>query len=220
MDDQDSPSTIGKIPTDSAKLSLVWDKFYAHCSTIINECPSVRRLSFVDREDCVQEVMVELVRRFSERQPDSGQESLSRWIRVISRNKAIDIVRRRYRKPEVSFDDGSGEAVRDRNSAEVDPEEDRGEHVSLVWESLLSLDQKVPVTSYLVFFLHTMEGWKLQEIAELFQISPDQARARSHRVKKRFGAILESKGRESGKARVSRQGAEVESRDRPVEDEE
>ena len=78
MDDQDSPSTIGKKIADSERLSLVWDKFYAHCSTIIHECPSVRRLSIVDREDCVQEVMVEIVRRFRERQPDSGQEKLTK----------------------------------------------------------------------------------------------------------------------------------------------
>jgi RNA polymerase sigma factor (sigma-70 family) len=203
MDDQESPSTIGKKPTDSAKLSLVWDKFYAHCSAIIYECPSVQRLSVVDREDCVQEVMIELVRKFRERQPDSGQDNLTSWIRAISRNKAVDIVRRRYRKPEVSFDDGAGQGIRDRSTSEVDPEQQRGEHVSLVWESLLSLDHKVPVTSYLVFYLHTMEGWKIQEIAELFQISPEQVRARPHRVKKKFGSILESKERNSGKTRHS-----------------
>jgi RNA polymerase sigma factor (sigma-70 family) len=220
MDDQDSPSTIGKKPADSAKLSLAWDKFYAHCSTIILECPSVRRLSIVDREDCVQEVMIELVRRFNERQPDSNQENLTRWIRTISRNKAVDIVRRRYRKPEVSFDDGAGQGIRDRNSSGVLPEEQRGEQISLVWESLLSLDHKVPVTSYLIFYLHTMEGWKIPEIAELFQISADQVRARSHRVKKKFGSILETKERESGKSGPPVPPTQSELRDRPPENQE
>ena len=84
------------------------------------------------------------------------------------------------------------------------PNSSGGEHVSLVWESLLSLDHKVPVTSYLIFYLHTMEGWKIREIAELFQISPDQVRARSHRVKKKFGSIIETKERESGKTHPSR----------------
>ena len=218
MDDQESLSTIGKKLADSDTLSLVWDQFYAHCFTIINECPSVRRLSVVDREDCIQEVMVELVRKFRERQPDSTQDKLTSWIRTISRNKAVDIVRRRYRRPEVSFDDGSGEDVSDRDSSGISPEQQRGEHVSLVWESLLSLDHKVPVTSYLIFYLHTMEGWKIPEIAELFQISADQVRARSHRVKKKFGSILESKERESGKSRPSRHIMDSESRDRPVED--
>ena len=218
MDDQDSSSTIGKKIADSERLSLVWDQFYAHCSTIIHACPSVRRLSIVDREDCVQEVMVELVRRFGERQPDSGQDHLTKWIRVISRNKAVDIVRRRYRKAEVSFVDGAEEGIRDRDSSEIGPEQQRGEHVSLVWESLLSLDHKVPVTSYLIFFLHTMEGWKIREIADLFQISPDQVRARSHRVKKKFSSIVEAKERESDNPGSSRPIMKAESRDRPVED--
>jgi RNA polymerase sigma factor (sigma-70 family) len=203
MDDEESPSTIGKKQADGALLSLVWDKFYAHCSMIINECPSVRRLSIVDREDCVQEVMIELVRKFRERQPDSAQDNLTNWIRAISRNKAVDIVRRRYRKPEVSFDDGAGEGIGERNAPEVDPQQQRGEYVSLVWEALLSLDHKVPVTSYLIFYLHTMEGWKIPELAELFQISPEQTRARSHRVKKKFGSILKAKERESDKTRPS-----------------
>jgi RNA polymerase sigma factor (sigma-70 family) len=195
MDDQDSPETIAKKVADREKLAAVWDCFYSHCHTIINECPGVRRLSSSDRDDCIQEVMLELVRKFGEQQPDAGQDNLTSWIRTISRNKAVDIVRRKYRKPEVMFDDGSGEKLLDRGASSVDSDLTRGEYVSLIWETLLSLDHQVPVTSYLVFYLHAIEDWKIPEIAELFQISPDQVRARSHRVKKKFSSILETKER-------------------------
>ena len=197
--DQDCPSTIGKKAADGETLAVVWDSFYAHCYTIINECPGVRRLSSTDRDDCIQDVMLELVKKFGELQPDTNQENLTGWIRVISRNKAVDIVRRRYRKHEVLFDDGAGGGLMDRESEGVDPEQARGDHVSLIWETLLSLDHKVPVTSYLIFYLHTIESWKIPEIAELFQISPEQVRARSHRVKKKFGSILETKERQKKK---------------------
>lgn len=200
MEDHDSTSTIGKKPADRETLTAVWDHFYAHCYTIINECPGVRRLSLTDRDDCIQDVMLELVRKFGERQPDGGIESLTGWIRTLSRNKAVDIVRRRYRKPEVGFDDGAGAGLLDRESPGVDPDQKRGEHVSLIWETLLSLDNKVPVTSYLIFYLHTIESWKVPEIADLFQISPEQVRARSHRVKKKFGTILEAKERKGKRA--------------------
>ena len=66
-------------------------------------------------------------------------------------------------------------------------EEVQGEYVSIVWEALLSLDAQVPVTSYLVFYLRTIEGWDIPEIGDLFQISAEKARARCHRVKKKFG---------------------------------
>ena len=200
MEDEESASTLARKSADGAKLASVWDHFYDHCFTIINECPGVRKLSTTDRDDCIQEVMLELVRKFGERHPDPGHENLTGWIRTISRNKAVDIVRRKYRKPEVLFDDGSGGSLLDRGTSGVDPEQARGEYVSLIWESLLSLDHEVPVTSYLVFYLHTIESWKIPEIAELFQISPEQVRARSHRVKKKFGSILTAKSHQKNKS--------------------
>lgn len=199
MDDEESPSTIGKKAADGETLSAVWDAFYAHCHALINDCPGVRRLSSTDRDDCIQDVMLELVKKFGELQPDANQENLTGWIRAISRNKAVDILRRRYRKPEVLFDDGAGGGLLDRNASQDDPSQARGDQVSLIWETLLSLDHKVPVTSYLIFYLHTIESWKIPEIAELFQISPEQVRARSHRVKKKFSTILETKERRKQK---------------------
>jgi RNA polymerase sigma factor (sigma-70 family) len=186
-----------------ATLASAWEHFYGYCFAIINQCPGVRRLSEADREDCVQDVMIEIVRRFGEPKPESIQEGMATWIRVISRNKAADIVRRKVRKPEVLFDDGTGAAVLDgepssRSQAELEP----GEYISLVWEALISLDHKVPVTSYLVFYLRTIEGWTIPEIANLFGISAEQARARCHRVKAKFGSILKTKrGRRRGQPR-------------------
>ncbi|CAN5915009.1 hypothetical protein BH23PLA1_BH23PLA1_23970 [soil metagenome] len=194
MDEQETSSTIAKRPSDGPRLAGAWDQFYDHCFRIIHQCPGVRRLSGADREDCVQEVMMEIVRRFGDRQPEAIREELTGWIRVVSRNKAADIARRRIRKPEVAFDDGAGNGWLDLDGfaagegSDADP--DAGEAVSLVWEALIALDQEVPVTSYLVFYLRSIENWSIPEIAELFQISPDQARARCHRVKKKFRSIL------------------------------
>ena len=191
------PEPAGGGPGPAPSLAGVWDQFYDYCFAVINQCPSVRRLRDADREDCVQEVMVELVRKFGAHDPDSFQDKLTGWIRVLSRNKAADILRRRYRKPEVNFDDGSGSAVLDGGPGRAGADDDggRGEHVSLVWEALLSLDNEVSATSYLVFYLRTIEGWTVPEVAELFQMSPEQARARCHRVKAKFGSILKTKSK-------------------------
>jgi RNA polymerase sigma factor (sigma-70 family) len=198
MESSESSGATGKRPEGDASLARVWDQFYRYCFTIINQCPGVRMLSTSDREDCVQDVMMEIVRKFGEHQPGSSPDHLAGWIRVLSRNKAADIFRRRFRKPEVLFDDGTGAGVLDGNRAEGEPELAQGECVSLVWEALISLDQKVSATSYLVFYLRTIEGWDIPEISELFQISSDQARARCHRVKKKFGSILKTQGKKRG----------------------
>jgi RNA polymerase sigma factor (sigma-70 family) len=200
MDDRDTPSA-GKGGTGRAggeALATAWDQFYAYCAGVIVRCPSVRRLSTADREDCVQEVMMEIVRKFGAPRPGPIPGELPAWIRAVSRNKAVDIVRRRYRRPEVGFDDGSGEKILDNEPADGEVQLGRGEYVSLVWEALVSLDQKVPVTSYLVFYLRTIEGWSITEVAELFQISPEQARARCHRVRKKFSSILKTKEKKRG----------------------
>lgn len=170
-----------------------WDRFYAHCAGIIEGCPGVRRLSTADREDCLQEVMLELVRKFGEGQAEAPEEEVGGWVRTVARNKAADIARRRTRKPEVGFDDGSGEAVPERGGGSATPL-DTGETVSLVWESLLALDAEVTPTSYVVFFLRTIEEWSVPEVAEMLGMTPEQVRFRTHRVKARFAELLGSRG--------------------------
>jgi RNA polymerase sigma factor (sigma-70 family) len=200
MDLAPSPRSTSEAPGPGNTLSDAWDRFYAECFEVIRRSPSVRKLSQADRDDCVQDVMMELVRRFGENQPEEPPEGMIRWVRAVSRNKAADIVRRKFRKPEVTFDDGSGGELPDLADRLNDHSPGPGESVSLVWEALVSLDHQVPVTSYLVFYLRTMEGWSIPEIAELFQITPEQARFRCHRVKKKFGTLLKERREESGKA--------------------
>jgi RNA polymerase sigma factor (sigma-70 family) len=202
-DPEDSTLGHGQIKAGASDPRVVtaWDQFYEHCFTIIRRSPGVRRLNETDREDCVQDVMMEIVRRFREAadRPSPDPNAIAPWILTVSRNKAADMVRRRMRRPETQFQDGAGGSQGEppdltaRDEAGPDP----GEYVALVWEALVALDQEVPVTSYLVFYLHTIEGWPYAEIAGLFQITEEQARVRCHRVKKKFAAIVDRQRDES-----------------------
>ena len=186
------PDTSGPYAEGDPRLEGVWDQFYAYCFAIINQCPGVRRLPVADREDCVQDVLMEIVRRFGSPRPGRRPEHFDAWVRAVSRNKAADMVRRKSRKPEVGFDDGSGDTVLD--AFDPDTGVSQPEYISLVWEGLIALDSQVSATSYLVFYLRNIEGWDVPEIAELFQISPEQARARCHRVRRKFESILKNRG--------------------------
>jgi RNA polymerase sigma factor (sigma-70 family) len=169
-----------------------WDRFYAHCFAIINQCPLVRRLNEADRDDCVQEVMVEVVRKLGARPPDEARDELTGWIRTVSRNKAADMTRRRYRKPEVGFDDGAGATIVDSpdgGAANVEASEALG----LLWEALLTLDEEVTMSSYVIFYLRNIENWPIADIARAFSLSSEQTRFRCHRVRKRLAAILKEK---------------------------
>lgn len=198
-DPEDSTIGQGQVRAGASDpmLILAWNQFYEHCFDVIRRCPGVRRLNEFDRDDCVQEVMVELVRRFGEAvhlpTPDPAQ--FVGLIKALSRNKAADIVRRKVRRPETQFTDGAGIGL-DGPDDPVAPDRagpDPGEYVALVWEALVALDHEVPVTSYLVFYLHTIENWPYEEIGDLFEIKPEQARVRCHRVKKKFTALLEQR---------------------------
>lgn len=200
MNGSDRPALTAAPPASAAPppLDKLWDHFYTFCFNIINQCPGVRKLSPADREDCVQDVMMEIVRKLGAERPEGVPEQLIGWIRVISRNKAADIIRRRSRKPTVSFGDGSGATLLDHASDNADLNESTAEYVAVVWEALLALDQKVSATSYLVFYLHNIEGWSNQEVADLFQMTPEQVRARAHRARAKFSDILKSGQKQPG----------------------
>jgi RNA polymerase sigma factor (sigma-70 family) len=189
----DEPDAAAHPTGNIATQARAWDHFYAYFIDIIGRSHAVRRLSGADREDCVQEVMTEVVRRFGHLDPETILQEHAGWIRVLSRNKAIDIVRRRFRKPEMRLEDGLGSTLPTAGEVETEAGASQSESISLVWEALLSLDQKVPVTSYLVFYLRTIEEWDVPEIAELFGMTQEQVRSRCHRVRKMFQAILEQK---------------------------
>jgi RNA polymerase sigma factor (sigma-70 family) len=178
-----SPSP-GTEPLSTASRAEAWEQFYSYCFAVVHQCPSVRRLPATDREDCVQDVMFELVKKFGDDLPETIRENHTGLIRTLSRNKAVDILRRRFTRSASSLDD--------RASGVPAPETapGTGESVSLVWEALLSLDQKVPVTSYLVFYLRTIEEWEVEEIADLFGLTADQVRSRCHRVRGMFNEAL------------------------------
>jgi RNA polymerase sigma-70 factor (ECF subfamily) len=176
-------------PAACEARKAAWDHFYNHCISIIQTCSSIRRLAEADREDCMQEVMTEIVRRFGDGHAEAPQADVKGLLLTLSRNKAADIVRRKYRKPETPFDDGAGGSVPAGSRSRPDSI-DRSDAVSLVWEALTCLDLEVPMTSYLAFYLRTIEDWSIPEIAELLGLTPEQTRVRCHRVKKRFAEIL------------------------------
>jgi DNA-directed RNA polymerase specialized sigma24 family protein len=184
----------------AAAKAEAWDRFYAYCFDIVRRTPSVRKLSGADQDDCVQDVMYEIVRKFGEHGWEElpEPENVCGWIRTVSRNKAVDITRRHYRHPEVGFADGSGADLPADTSALEAAALNMGESVSLVWDALLTLDQEVTMTSYLIFYLRTIENWATTAIAEVFNLTPEQTKFRCHRVKKRFAEILKSKQAAAG----------------------
>lgn len=168
-----------------------WDHFYEFCEGTIRTALAFRPIQQADREDCCQDIWVELL---STRMSKFRGGNLRSWLAALARNKAIDLVRRGRRHPVgLVFDAEVGTPGDHDGPCPAD------EARAVVWSTLATLEPHVEPRSFLVFFLRWIEGWSFVEIADALDLTPGQARSRHHRTKERFRQLVE--GRIAGRAR-------------------
>jgi RNA polymerase sigma factor (sigma-70 family) len=139
-----------------------------------------QRLQEADRQDCVQETWLAILRS---RMSGFRGGDLRAWVAALARNKAIDTIRRSRRRPVLVLKEDVQAGSRGRSN--VDEARQR------IWAALLELEPTAHARSFLVFCLHWFEGWSFSEIEDTLSLSPGQARLRSHRVKQKLRALLE-----------------------------
>lgn len=162
-----------------------WDRFYEFCEGAIRTALAFRSLQQADREDCCQDIWVELlVTRMSR----FHGGNLRSWLATLARNKAIDTFRRgRRHQVGLSIDMEGMTPVDHAGPCPAD------ESRSVVWPALAVLERQVEPRSFLVFFLRWIEGWSFGEIADALGLTPEQARSRHHRTKERFRQLVEGR---------------------------
>ncbi|MBM3205114.1 sigma-70 family RNA polymerase sigma factor [Candidatus Uhrbacteria bacterium] len=132
---------------------------------------TVRRLSESEISDISQETTARTIEALI-RGDLNKHESLSQWVCSIAHNTALNLVRRRARKPEHAF---------------VDHDLPSHEGGQREWErthDFLRILEKVPERSRIILRLHMFDGYQLQEVA-------DELRIPIGTVKKRFHVGLE-----------------------------
>src|SRR5690606_16667551 len=123
-----------------------------------------------DREDCRQEIWLELL---STRLGRFRGGDLRAWLAAVSRNKATDVLRRARRRPTVGVT--AVDPPYDEESAEASHAD---EARALVWSALRALEPLVHPMNFLVFYLRGIEGWSFADIGGTFGLTPPQARLR------------------------------------------
>lgn len=131
--------------------------------------------SYAEAEEIVQEVffkVMEILDKFPET-PCKREQSL---LLIMTRNKAIDVVRKKGKKRE-TVPEGRLYAA-----AFSDPEEEyiRKEET----EQILSLLDGLPENYRSILLLHIADGWKVKDIAEILEISVHTVEVRLNRGKK------------------------------------
>ncbi len=160
-----------------------WDRFYADCDRVIVAALARERIQAADREDCRQQIWVELL---ATRMPGFRGGSPSAWLATLARNKAIDIIRRSRRHP-VGLAIGELEAPA-LDAAESCPVE---EAAAIVRVALAQLEGQIERRSFAAFVLRSIDGLPFGQIAISLRLTPEQARARHHRTKAKFRRIVE-----------------------------
>jgi RNA polymerase sigma-70 factor (ECF subfamily) len=142
----------------------------------------------IDVDDCVQDVCVGLLQSRGEISDRADQ-----WLVTVARNKAVDHVRRRYRRATESLTPSAAERLVSR-----EPEPGaacvREEVIERVRGAMGRLKEVASARSYEVLQLRFFHGLSVAEVAERLDLTPSQVWAREHRMKAKLRQLLESNG--------------------------
>jgi RNA polymerase sigma-70 factor (ECF subfamily) len=171
-----TPITPAATPRDGPHepdRAPAWAMGFDDCESTISRVLRRFPLQDTDRDDCRQVVWEAILTtrcaRFRGGNPTA-------WLAALTRNKAIDFLRRRRRSPHLSL------LSDDIGTTTDDAEQDRIRARSIIWPALGRLEACSDPRSFLVFFLHWIEGWPIREAAEILGLEPGQARQRHHRM--------------------------------------
>jgi RNA polymerase sigma-70 factor, ECF subfamily len=171
-------------------LAEAWEGFYGYYSPRIRTFLKKWALSEADRNDCLQEFWQEVVAGLGHFAHDPGRACLSTWLMTLARNKAVDAIRRRSRHAFESLGEGEATAVMDPGPDPADAYE-RSWIQGQVRRALAELSSRVSPTSFQVLYLRWMEGRTTSEVAHALELTPEQVRFRTHRMKRKFRDLLE-----------------------------
>ncbi len=176
------PDGMGNFGGEGESDRSHWDRFYAYCDRVIVSALARQPIQLADREDCRQEIWVDLLRTRLSRFHGG---TLNAWLETLARNKAIDTIRRSRRHP-------VGLAIDTIEAAIVDPSGPcpADEAVAVVRAALAQLENQLEERSYAAFFLRSIERLPFGQIADALGLTPEQARARHHRTKGKFRRIV------------------------------
>jgi RNA polymerase sigma-70 factor, ECF subfamily len=173
---------LGCAPVSSARDA--WECFFQLYDPLVQRTVRAVGLRGADTRDCMQEAWMEILRRLPNFHYDPCCGRFSGWIYTLARNKAIDFRRRLIRSTKAS--------VIGLETLVACPAPDRaGVHEQdatgqLLCRVLSILRPRISSTNFRMVRLRWVEGRSVSETAAALQLSPEQIRYRTYRLKKRL----------------------------------
>ncbi len=162
-----------------------WDDLFDAVSDRLRILVACLGLPGSEREDCVQEAWLALLRKH----PDCTLEerNTQAWLCGVVRKKAIDHHRRQRRHPVQSIEEVGKLAA--KGPDRVDDDDNVGQttpDASAIQDALNALKP----TNRELFLLHAREGLDYAQIGEIFGLTSAQARDRYCRARKQLRELL------------------------------
>ncbi len=123
-----------------------------------------------DAEDAVQETFFRYIAKASFFQDDEHEKA---WLIRVCMNICRDILRRRAHTKYINLDDLRGYGIRDEDI--------------FVFDELMSL----PVIYREVVLMHYIEGYRINDIAEILQISPSAVKKRLQYARGKLRGLID-----------------------------
>jgi RNA polymerase sigma-70 factor (ECF subfamily) len=171
-------------------LAEAWKRLYEFYAPRIRVFLRKCGLPDEDLKDCAQDVWKEVVAKLAHFHQDRTRAQLSTWIMTLARNKAVDSIRRRNRHISRALDDNDAGVPPDPNPGPA-AEYERRRTLVEVQSVLAELASQVSPASFQVLYLRWIEGLPTAEVAAALELTPQQVRFRSHRMKQKVRHLLE-----------------------------
>ena len=145
-----------------------WRDFYRRYAPAVFRVARLRGTGEHDAEDIVQQVMLETAKHISSFEYRAGRSKFRSWVRTITENKIIDLVRRR--RPEVS-DEGAIAAHSDDTESIDDVWEREWKLQDVLWcieQAALDISPR----RMQAFRMYSLEGRPAAEVAGTLGMTP------------------------------------------------
>lgn len=163
------------VPTTASPDDLT--ALIAHHGTLVYRLAVATVHDHAIAEDVVQDVMIKAWNSM----PSWDGDIPVRWLRVVTRNTAIDVLRRRR------FDDLTGTTPEQSDGHDPERIVEGREHLAALWQAIALLDPDA--RSMLV--LRETERLSYEDIADLFDITTSAVKAKLYRTRHALRRHLE-----------------------------
>jgi RNA polymerase sigma factor (sigma-70 family) len=166
-----------------------WNCFYLICDSHIRRYAHGNHIRPGDFDDVVQSAWKEVTASLPDFQSGPVGQFFA-WLSNIVHTTAARLRRHRLRHPASSLERGQERLLLSETLA-ADVQEELNEELLQSKQTMEELQKAVSPFNFRIFYLRCVEGQSIGEVAKQLQLTAEQVRSRSYRVRKTFRRMLE-----------------------------